>query len=216
MSEEPLDRRGLARGLRVFLDVLFYAALLVGVLLLFSLPVSMSSTYEDGWDLIIPVTIGESSGHPRLPVEILQSAPPVFESARIGDGYGQLHLFHHNLSLHLLNAALIGCTLGVLLWAIALLRRILATTARGFPFDPLNPRRLNVLGWIIITASLLSSLLQYLASRWILSEVTVTTIAVSPLIESNKEWIVCGLLVLVLAAIWRQAVRIAEEQSLTV
>ena len=39
---------------------------------------------------------------------------------------------------------------------------------------------------------------------------------VSPSTEVYGEWILCGLLILVLASIWKQAVRIAEEQSLTV
>jgi hypothetical protein len=218
MSEEigTLDRRMLARGLKIFLDILFYLILLVGVLLVGSLPVSVSSGYHDGWDLIVPVTIGEGSLRPRLNLEIAQDSQAVFEVARIRDGYGKLHLFHHNLSLCLLNAAFIILILAVLLWAITLLRRILATTVGGHPFHPSNPRRLNLLGWIILAASVLASLLQYLASRWVLTRVEIINIPVSPVIQSNKEWVVCGLLVLVLAAIWKQAVQMAEEQALTV
>jgi hypothetical protein len=75
---------------------------------------------------------------------------------------------------------------------------------------------LHLLGWIIIAASVVSSLLQYLASRWALTKVEIVSIPVSPIIQTNKVWIVCGLLVLVLAAIWKQAVQMAEEQALTV
>lgn len=211
-----LHRRGLARGLKIFLDIIFFLILLVGILLIGSLPISMSSGYDDGWDLSIPVTIGETSIIPRLPIEITQESPAVFEAPRIAYGTGQLRLFHHHLPLHLLNAALYLCIFVVLLWGIRLLRQILATTAGGRPFDPSNPRRLNILGWLILSASLSASLLQYLASRWALSQITVLTVPVSPLIRFSQEWIVCGLLVLVLAAIWKEAVRMAEEQSLTV
>lgn len=215
-ESETLERRGLARGLKIFLDLLFWATVLVGVMLLVSLPISMSSSYEDGWDLIIPTSIGEESLRPRLPLEFEQDPPKLFEYASIGDGHGLLHLFHHHLPLHLLNATGLFLFILVFLWAVNLLREILATTVKGRPFDPVNPRRLSTLGWIIISASVATSLLQYFASKWILSRVEILSVPTSPSIQSNKEWIVCGLLVLVLAAIWKEAVRMAEEQSLTV
>ena len=103
-----------------------------------------------------------------------------------------------------------------ILWGLILLRRILATTAGGHPFDPKNPGRLNALGWIIFAFVAIASLLQYLTSRWVLTKFTDTMIPLSPAIDLQQGWILCGLLVLVLAAIWRVAVRMAEEQSLTV
>jgi hypothetical protein len=211
-----LDRRRLAKSLKILLDVLFYLVILVGVLLLLSLPTSLSSGYRDGWDLTLPVAIGEGSLSPRLQVEITQESPPLFEYSRIADGKGLLHLFHHQRSLFLLNAAFYLLLFLVLLWGIHLLRRILATTAGGRPFDPTNPRRMSMLGWLIVAASLLATLLRYLASRWALSKVTATSIPLAPMVHFDKEWIFCGLLVLVLAGIWKQAVQIAEEQSLTV
>lgn len=100
--------------------------------------------------------------------------------------------------------------------ALALLRRILDTTAGGRPFHPYNPRRLRALGWIILGTAFSSSLLHYLESRWALSRVEVVTIPLSPVVELHEGWIVCGLLVLILAAIWREAVAMAEEQALAV
>lgn len=211
-----LGRRRLAKSLKIFLDIVFYSVLLVGFLLLLSLPTSMSPGYRDGWDLIIPVTIGESSLAPHLPVEVIQDPSSLFESTRISNGRGLLHLFHHHRSLFLLNVAFYVLVFLVLLWGINLMRRILATTAGGRPFDPTNPRRLNTLGWLIVGASLLASLLRYFASRWALSKVAATSIPLSPMVQIDKEWVFCGLVVLVLASIWKQAVHMAEDQSLTV
>ena len=69
---------------------------------------------------------------------------------------------------------------------------------------------------IIVSAGFVSSVLEYSVSRWIITKVEVLTVPLSPSLQVHKEWIVCGLLVLVLAAIWKEAVRMAEEQSLTV
>ncbi len=219
MSSDTDAGRGsriLTRGLKIFLDALFYVVLLVGVLLVVSLPISLSSGYRDGWDLVVPVAIGQGSLQPRLALEIASRSPTLFEAARVSDGSGDLHLYHHKLPLHLLNSARLVFFLAMFLWAIGLLRRILAATVKGLPFDPLNPRRLNLLGWIIIGASILRTVLHYLASRWVLTEVEIINVPLAPVVQTNKEWVVCGLLVLVLAAIWKQAVRMAEDQALTV
>ena len=218
MAEESgtLERRGLARGLKICLDILFYIVLAVGILLAGGLTISLFSDYDDGWEIRAPVAVGETSLFSRLPVEIEMDVSPAFENPSIWEAQGKLRFLHYSLPLHLGESAASFLTLGILLWAITLLRRILATTAGGHPFDPQNPRRLNTLGWILLLSSVLTSFLQYLASRWILSKVEVTTFPLSPLVQVYKEWILCGLLVLVLAAIWKQAVQMAEDQSLTV
>ncbi len=218
-----LERRGLAGGLKICLDSLFYLVLAAGMLLAASLTISIVSDYDDGWELRVPVAIGEDGDAPligpffaRLPVEIVENGSPAFENIMIWEGQGKLRFLHYSLALNLGESAGSFLFLGVFLWAITLLLRILATTAGGRPFDPINPRRLNTLGWIILSASVLTSILDYLASRWILSKVDVTTLPLSPPIQTHREWILCGLLVLVLAAIWKEAVRMAAEQALTV
>jgi len=220
MSEniKGLERRGLARGLKIFLDILFYLTIAVGILgfsaVAFSIPTFTG--YDDGWEVRVPVAVGESSFFPRMPVEVDSGASPALENIMIWETQGKLRFLHYSFPANLVEEAIEFLFLGLLLWAITLLRRILATTAGGRPFDPINPRRLNTLGWIIVSASVSTSLLQYLASKWILSKVEVVTIPLSPSIQIHQEWILCGLLVLVLAAIWKQAVQMAEEQALTV
>ena len=214
---ERLERRSLARTLKILLDILFYLTLALTVMLMASIAVSAFTDYEGGWDLIVPANLGEGNFFsPSFNVEFELHPPPEFEAVRLGDGQGKLHLFHHNLPLHLVNALVYIVAFALLLWTLSLLRRILSATSRGRPFDPVNPRRLNALGWIILCTALSSSLFQYLASKWALSRVEVISPPLSPLVRFNAGWIVCGLMVLVLAAIWKEAVRMAEEQALTV
>ena len=211
-----LERRGLARGLKISLDILFYLVLTVGALLIVSLPISAFTDYDEGWDASFPVAVGESSIYPHFPVDVGRSAWPGSENFRVEGSRGELRFLHHSLPLHLASSTLFILFWAVFLWAVTLLRRILATTAGGRPFDPVNVRRLNALGWIIVAASILFSLVQYLASRWILANIEVVTVPLSPSIRIHEGWIVCGLLVLVLASVWKEAVTMAEEQSLTV
>jgi hypothetical protein len=221
MSEDVngLERRGLARGLKILLDILFFLAIALGVLWLVGLSVSTFTDYDDGWELDVPVAIGVGTFYPSLRVETSRNTSPPFENmlnTRIVEARGEFRGLHHSLPMHLGESVIFFLFLALFLWVLTLLRRILATTAGGHPFDPVNPRRLNTLGWIILSAAVISSLLEYLVSRWVLARVEVVTVSLSPPINIHQEWILCGLLVLVLAAIWKEAVRMAEEQSLTV
>lgn len=210
-----LERRGLARGLRIFLDVFIFLILAAAVIRAVGASISAFTDYRDGWVFEVPVAIGEGSFYTRLPVEGSQDTGSGFLS-RISQGRGNLILYHHSLPLHLGGEAVILLLYGVLLWGIFMLRQILVTTAAGRPFDPLNPTRLNRLGWIILSLSVLASVAQYLASKWVLSRFGPVSIPLAPAIEVHGEWLMCGLLVLVLAAIWSHAVLMAEDQSLTV
>lgn len=215
-SNEGLQRRGLARGLKLILDLFFLLILLAAVLTVVAALISSFSDYDEGWELDVPVAIGEGSFYSHLPFEFVKDTTSGFLSKGISQGQGKLVLHHYTLPLHLGSTAISLVFFTAALWILTLLRRILATTARGRPFDPLNPGRLNMLGWIIVCCSALASLLQFLVSRWVLSRFRETLVPLSPSVDFHQEWILCGLLVLVLAAIWKEAVRMAEEQALTV
>ena len=215
-SVKELKRRGLARVLKIFMDVLFFLVLAAGVAVVVAASISAFTDYDGGWEFDVPVAIGEGSFYPHLPREFVQDTASGFMSKGISRAQGKLVLHHYGLPLHLGDTALSLLFYLAALWILALLRRILAATAGGRPFDPLNPGRLNTLGWVIIGSSAVAALLQFLVSRWLLSRFEPSTIPLSPSIDIHQEWIFVGLLVLVLAAIWNEAVRIAEEQSLTV
>jgi hypothetical protein len=173
-SVRGLERRGLAQGLKVFLGVFFFLILAAGVLSVVALSISTFTDYDDGWEFDVPVAVGEGSFYTRLPSAFVQDTTSGFLSKGISQAQGKLVLHHYSLPLHLGNTAMVLLFYGALLWGITLLRRILATTAGGRPFDPLNPGRLNTLGWIILLSSALASLLQYVASRWVLSRFEAT------------------------------------------
>ena len=67
-----------------------------------------------------------------------------------------------------------------------------------------------------MSTSLATTVIQFLAGRWALSEPELAGLPFSPIVKLDQGWIFVGLLILVLAAIWQEAVRMAEEQSLTV
>jgi hypothetical protein len=90
-------------------------------------------------------------------------------SKGISRARGKLVLHHYSLPLHLGGSVIDLVFLGAWLWGLTLLRRMLATTAGGRPFDPANPVRLNTVGWITLASSALASLHRYVVSRQVLS-----------------------------------------------
>ena len=137
---EGLERRRLARAVKICLDVLFYLLVALGVMWAAALAISSFTDYDEGWEVRVPVAIGEVVDTPLirpfftlLPVETAPSASTDFVNVRIWEARGKLRFLHHSLPLHLGNSAAFFLFLGVSLWAIALLRRILATTAGGRP-----------------------------------------------------------------------------------
>jgi len=202
---KTLERRGLAKGLKVWLDVFFYLLLLAAFLVIVLWPI-LSVAGEDEYQITVPVAVHESALLPADGIDGLR-----LRHAR-GELLFSLPGFLPNAVFWALSVVLVAAAI----YGLFLLRKILKTTADGFPFHHDNPRRLNHLGWIIVATSLLSTVSQFLYGRWALSRLDGLDLPVSPSTEVYGEWILCGLLILVLASIWKQAVRIAEEQSLTV
>jgi len=200
-----LERRGLARSLKVFLDLLFFLALLASFVVLVIWPLACLAGKEV-YDITVPVRIDEDA----------LFSPDRVEGLTLDEPKGELRFSPEGFAPSAAFWLLTVMFSGALVYGLLLLRRILATTADGFPFHPDNPRKLNCLGWIALATALVATISEFLFSRWALSQPQNAGLPVYPSFEIHGEGIICGLLVLVLASIWKQAVQMAEDQSLTV
>jgi len=218
-----LERRGLARGLKVWIDVLLFLSLGAGVVFTVGWPIAAVAGHGR-FDLSIPVSIGGTSFRPTHPLALAETASadilpgrlPLSQSPSLVETRGELRLLTSSFEPALVFWIISLVFFLALVLGLLLLRGILRTTADGHPFHPSNPGRLNRLGWIILVASLVIPVIQYLFGVWVLPEPPATEFPISPSLEFQEEWAFCGLLVLLLAAVWKEAVRMAEEQSLTV
>jgi hypothetical protein len=204
-ESKTLERRGLAKGLKVWLDVFFYLLILAAVVVIILWPI-LSVAGEDQYKITVPVGISEEALLPPGGVDGV-----TLDEARAELKFSQSE-FGPNAAFWALSVVFAAAAI----YGLFLLRRILATTAAGFPFHPENPRRLNHLGWIIVATSFLATVSEFLFGRWALSRLDRANLPLFPTFQVYGEWILCGLLILVLASIWKQAVQMAEEQSLTV
>lgn len=205
MESNTLERRGLARGLKIFLDVLFFLALLGSFVVLVVWPLSCLAEKEV-YDIKVPVRIHESAFFP----------PDGIEGLTLDETKGELRFSPEGFAPRAAYWLLTVVFSAALIYGLLLLRRILAATGEGFPFHPDNPRNLNQLGWIAFATALVATVSEFLFGRWALAQPLNAELPVYPTFEIHGEGIFCGLLILVLASIWKQAVQMAEDQSLTV
>lgn len=206
----------LATGLKRWFDFVFFLSL--GLVLLITAWVALSpfaERKEEGMQVSVPVSVGESS---LLPILALRSFGPSGQDARahLVRGRGELRFRTHDLKTHLLSMSTMILGGIVTLYVLVLLRRMLEKAVEGRPFHPENVKRLAALGWVGILTGVLVPLVEYLASRAALSGVDGFTPPVAPPLDVRLEWILSGLLLLLLSRIWRQAVEMAEDQALTV
>jgi len=211
----PMERRGLAQGLKTFVGVLILLVFLSGGLMALWLPAS-ALLGGRGDFLSVPVAVGDGSLLSVVSLDVEGTSLPNATEFRLVKGRGELR-FRTSDPVYLLgHAGAMVISLSVILVGLVLLRQVLAATAAGTPFHPANPRRLHLLGLVILAGSVGGSVLEFLSARWILTRIQVESPPLSPPIHVPGGWIFCGLLVLVLAAVWKEAVEIARDQSLTV
>ena len=200
-----LERRRLAKGLKIWLDVVFLLICLAGVVLIVVWP-ALSIAGKEVYEITVPVALDENAL--RLPEGT--------EGLTIDEAQGELKISPRHFGAAAGFWVFSVVFIGALLYGLWLVRKILATTAEGVPFHPDNPRRLNHLGWVIVATALGATASQFVFGRWALAQLGSPELPISSTWELDQGWLVCGLLILVLASVWKQAVQMAEEQSLTV
>jgi len=215
-----IERHRLVRGLKIWVDFLFFVTVATGILSAIVWPLA-GVTDSVGFDFNVPVVIGDRSLLPVLPLEVsreaLESTVGGTSPFSLVNAKGELRFQASWLGPGAVFWILLVVTFGSGILGLHLLRRILATTAEGNPFHHANVRRLTLLGWLLVAVGMVGPLVEYFYSRSVLRRLEpLTGTPLSAPLRFQQEWIICGLLLLVLAAVWKQAVQMAEDQSLTV
>jgi len=214
MQEVPRSR--LAAALRIWVDVVLVVVALAVVGLTVWLALSSFQLIRNG-DGAVWVGIGTSSLVPvhRLEVAGGDGEPAVSEPTLV-KARGELRFRTRRFDLMLLSFLPMLLIAGAVLAGGWQLRQVLAAVARGAPCDAANPRRIAGIGWIIVAVTALEPVLGYVPAALVLREVSVQNIDLAPVLMLDNETLLIGLLVLVLSVVFREGVRLHEEQSLTV
>jgi hypothetical protein len=106
--------------------------------------------------------------------------------------------------------------LAVALWALAQLRAIFRTIRDGRPFEPANATRIRTIAFIVIFGELARSALVFVANRYAMTHFAAEGLQFDARLDLNAFTIVQGVIILVIAEVFRAGARLDEDQSLTI
>jgi Protein of unknown function (DUF2975) len=106
--------------------------------------------------------------------------------------------------------------LALALWVIGQLRSFFRTLRDRKPFVPENARRLRRIAWAIILGEIARAIIMFFEGYYVMTHFTVPGLAFDARPDLNVSVIIDGLIILVIAEVFREGTRLDEEQSLTV
>jgi hypothetical protein len=114
------------------------------------------------------------------------------------------------------NLALAAGMIGLAMWIVRELRNVLRTVRDGTPFVRANARRIQRIAWLVIAGELARTALMYFETSYAAGHFQAGGIRFEARPDVNLAVIFNGLIVLVIAEVFRTGTQLEEDQSLTV
>ena len=205
-----LGERSIASKIQFVLGVTWWA-FAVGLGLLACLFVASFLVDFDGHNLTMD-----------LPVSV-ELKPPVQGSSSTMETNGRLERLSGNLRFPVRNGGFLSLTvllmallLGGALWVISQLRRIFRSLSRGEIFLPENARRTRWVGVAVIGSEFARSALLLFSGYYTSQHFTADGMRFVVAADISGVTILSGFALLVIAEVYREAIRLHDEQSLTI
>jgi Protein of unknown function (DUF2975) len=145
------------------------------------------------------------------------AAPSIgIERAELRDLRGSLRFPIQRGPLFILNGLLLILAVGVVLWLTTELQRVLRTVRDGKPFAPSNATRVRRIAWVVIAGEFVRATIVYLENSYAATHFTAEGLRFTARPDLSVLAIVEGLIILVIAEVFRVGTRLDEDQSLTV
>jgi hypothetical protein len=217
-----LGQRSLSSFLLVLLNVMWYlmaALLVITVILVIGGANVALDVSEDGPNVEvgsnvsmgIPVAFTLDDGtHP------IRAPALGIEHAWIERSRGSLKFPARRGPFFTASVAILLGAVGLFLWVLAQLRSLLRTVRDGQPFVPANVSRVRRIGWALILGDLAGSAILFFERTYVARHFSATGLTFSAGPELNTTAIICGLIILVIAEVFREGTRLDEERSLTI
>ena len=169
----------------------------------------VSPESHNNWTLTIPVSVAIEGG--RI------TAPTIgIERADLLDVRGSLRFPLQRGRVFVVNSLVLVLVMGVGLWLITELQRILRTVRDGKPFAPSNARRVRRIAWVLIAGEFVRAAIVYLENSYAATHFTSEGFRFIARPDFSVGAIIEGLIILVIAEVFRAGTRLDEDQSLTV
>jgi len=220
---QALGKSSLSSFLVVLVNVAWYCvALALGVTLLFLVagsPVGVqidaggAPSVEVGSRPMMSIPVSFSIDPQTHPV---RASSIGIEDAQLHDARAALKFTPPRGIFFMGNAVLLIGLLALLLWALSQLRAVLCTLRDGKPFTPANALRIRRIAWLAIVGELVRAAVVFFENRYAVTHFVSEGLHFSARPEVNVFAIVNGLIILVVAEVFRIGARLDEDQSLTV
>jgi amino acid transporter len=138
------------------------------------------------------------------------------EQAQIRDVRGTLSFRPPGGTFHVANLAIVIALLSLAMWVLGQLRAVFRTLRDGQPFVPANTARIRWIGWAVIIGELVRAAVVLFENYYVMTHFQAEGLSFYAHTDLNIFAIIDGLIILVIAEVFRAGTRLDEEQSLTV
>ena len=114
------------------------------------------------------------------------------------------------------NMVLLAIMFALALWVLANLRAVFRTLRDGRPFVRANATRIRTIAWLFIIGELARAAMVFFQNYYAMTHFSADGLRFDAPLDLNFTAIIDGLIILVIAEVFRAGTRLDEEQSLTV
>ena len=173
--------------------------------------------------VVVPVSfrlenMTQLSGRPdfgfQLPNE--KTAERAEAAGRVDRIDGSLRIPTRSRKFIAVNAVMLLVIMFVVMLAIDRLRAVMKTLIFGSPFVPENATRIRFVALAILAGELARSAVVFAENHYAASHVAIAGVTFDAWPRLNFSGLISGLIILVIAEVFRVGTRLDEEQSLTV
>jgi hypothetical protein len=217
---KAMGKRSVSSLLTILLNVargVVALALALTVLVLVLAPLVKEPLEVDAWwlgvgsTMTIPVSFTVDSRAHRI------GAPSLgITGAELTDVRGSLKFPARQNAFLIGSGVLLLVMLALAWWVLGQLRALFQTLREGQPFVPANARRLRRIAVAIIAGELARAAIVYFENYYAMTYFTADGMRFDAPPDLNLFAIVDGLIVLVIAEVFRAGTRLDQEQSLTI
>jgi hypothetical protein len=178
-----------------------------------SIPLFTDLSHIDNVEMSIPVSFRVETGALRL-----ASATARIANADISDAHGSGTLRFPPPSGIVLSttALLVALYLAIGLWVLVQLRAVFRTLRDGRPFVAANAMRIQWIGFAVILGEVVHSLVRFGGNAYAKAHFAADVLRFDAWPSIDVFAILHGLIILVIAEVFRAGARLDEDQSLTI
>lgn len=212
---KAMGKRSVSSFLAALVSVGCYAGavVLVFMLGLALVPLCTDLSHIDNVEMSIPVSFSVEAGALRFAT----SAPsPAKVDIRDAHGSGTLRFPPPSGMVLTTTALLAALYIAIALWVLVQLRAVFRTLRDGRPFVADNAKRIRWIGYAVIFVEVVKSLALYGGNAYARTHFAADALRFDAWPTIDVFAIIYGLIILVIAEVFRTGARLDEDQSLTI